>query len=215
MTTCTSKKSYTSSCRLNVLAKQQSTFMTEMIETASILHNATDRSFLVIDELGRGTSTRDWLALAKAITVYICQYIKAKTLFATHYHELIDLEWMVSWIQNWHVGVYETDQEVVFLKKICRWWADKSYGLDVAKLAWIPSVVLDVARQYLQEEVPGLERKEQPITQSSLFTASPLWEEEILLCNELRTTYWSIDVNAITPVDALYILQEVIKKLRK
>jgi DNA mismatch repair protein MutS len=196
----------------DVLAKQQSTFMTEMIETAAILHNATSRSFLVIDELGRGTSTRDWLALAKAITVYICQSIQAKTLFATHYHELIALEWVVSGVQNRHVGVYETEHEVVFLKKICRGGADKSYGLDVAKLAWIPSSILDLANEYLagwadNQTLPS------PVVQSSLFA----WmsSAETVLLEELRGSYGMIDVHTITPLDALQILQQIIQRLRK
>lgn len=198
----------------DVLAKQQSTFMTEMIETASILHHATRRSFLIIDELGRGTSTSDWLALAKAITVYICQSIQAKTLFATHYHELISLEWPIACIQNWHVEVYETEHEVIFLKKICRGGADKSYGIDVAKLAWIPLSVIEIATTYLQESLWEKKPPSSRLQQASLFSwAQP--DEYSLAYKKLRESYWSIDVHTITPLDALSILQEIILKLRK
>ncbi len=119
----------------DVIAKNQSTFMTEMIEMANILHNATAKSFIILDELGRGTSTYDGLALAQAIVQYIAEKIGAKTLFATHYHELISLEGQLPGVKNYSVSVYETDKEVVFMKKIVAGGASKSYGLDVAKIA--------------------------------------------------------------------------------
>ena len=109
--------------------------MTEMIEVANILHNATSKSFIIFDELGRGTSTYDGLALTKAILEYIATQVGAKTLIATHYHELIQLENSLPGIQNYSVSVYETDKDVVFMKKIVRGGADKSYGIDVAKIA--------------------------------------------------------------------------------
>jgi len=104
----------------DVIAKNQSTFMTEMIEVANILHNATSKSFIIFDELGRGTSTYDGLALTKAILEYIATNVGAKTLIATHYHELIQLENTLPGIQNYSVSVYETDKDVVFMKKIVR-----------------------------------------------------------------------------------------------
>ena len=118
-----------------MLAQQQSTFMTEMLEMAHILHHATARSFIILDELGRGTSTYDGMALAHAILVYLCRQIQAKCLFATHYHELIALADEYSAIKNFSVRVYETANEVVFLKKVVPGGASKSYGIDVAKLA--------------------------------------------------------------------------------
>lgn len=109
--------------------------MTEMIEVANILNNATDKSFIIFDELGRGTSTYDGLALTKAILHYILNTLRAKTLIATHYHELVALEEESALIQNFSVSVYETEKEVVFMKKITAGGASKSYGIDVAKLA--------------------------------------------------------------------------------
>ncbi len=111
----------------DVIAKNQSTFMTEMIEMSNILHNATNRSFVILDELGRGTSTYDGMALAQSIVQYIVQHIGAKTLFATHYHELIALEETLPAVKNYSVSVYETDKDVVFMKKITPGGASKSY----------------------------------------------------------------------------------------
>jgi DNA mismatch repair protein MutS len=109
--------------------------MTEMIEVANILHNATPKSFIVFDELGRGTATYDGLALSKAILEYVSLKLKCKTLIATHYHELIDLEHSIPGVKNYSVSVYETDKEVIFMKKIVSGGANKSYGIQVARLA--------------------------------------------------------------------------------
>jgi DNA mismatch repair protein MutS len=135
----------------DILAKNQSTFMTEMVEMANILHNATERSFVILDELGRGTSTYDGMALAKAIVVYMCQHVGCKTLFATHYHELTQLATQLDNVENFSVSVYETDQDIVFLKKVVRGGVSKSYGIDVAKLAGVPHVITDQASIFLQE----------------------------------------------------------------
>lgn len=120
--------------------------MTEMIEVANILNNASTQSFIIFDELGRGTSTYDGLALTQAILHYILHTLQAKTLIATHYHELIALEQESPLIKNFSVSVYETSKEVVFMKKITAGGANKSYGIDVAKLAGIPASILQEAR---------------------------------------------------------------------
>jgi len=146
----------------DVIAKNQSTFMTEMIEVAGILHNATKNSFIILDELGRWTSTYDWLALARAIVEFISEKIGSKTLFATHYHELIQLEWKVKWVTNWSVAVYETDKDVVFLKKIIRWGASKSYGIEVAKLAGLPDIVIKRAEEYLKQLETKISSSDKP-----------------------------------------------------
>lgn len=133
------------------IAKNQSTFMTEMIEVANILNNATKNSFIIFDELGRGTATYDGLALTRAILEYLVTTIKAKTLIATHYHELIQLEETHPGVKNYSVSVYETDKEVIFMKKIVKGGASKSYGLDVAKLAGIPATIVERAKGHLNE----------------------------------------------------------------
>ena len=152
----------------DVIAKNQSTFMTEMLEVSHILHNATDRSFIIFDELGRGTSTYDGLALTKAIISHIADTVHAQTLLATHYHELIGMEQTKSCIKNFSVSVYETETEVVFMKKIVPGGADKSYGIDVAKLAGIPPMIIQAAQDFLLQ----LEEKksdQKPRTDTGLF----------------------------------------------
>lgn len=190
----------------DVIAQNQSTFMTEMIEMSNILHNATRRSFVILDELWRWTSTYDWLALAKAIIIYLSQKIKSKILFATHYHELIKLEWKINWIKNFSLWVYETDKEVVFLKKIVKWWANKSYWIDVAKLAWIPKEVIEKSKWYLKD----LENKKKPILQNNLFEwnfqKENVYEQKY---QNLKNYIERINIDETTPIEALQILNNL------
>lgn len=197
----------------DVIAKNQSTFMTEMIEVANILHNATSKSFIIFDELGRWTSTYDGLALTKAILEYIATQVGAKTLIATHYHELIQLENTLAGVQNYSVSVYETDKEVVFMKKIVRGWADKSYGIDVAKLAWIPNVILERAKNNLKtlqntNEKWGIRDEEwkwMPWALSLELEANvgdPRFEK-------IKQFLQWFDLNTITPLQALQLLSKI------
>ena len=191
----------------DVIAKNQSTFMTEMIEVANILNNASNKSFIIFDELGRGTSTYDGLALTKAILEYIVQETKAKTLIATHYHELIQLEWTLAWVKNYSVSVYETDKEVVFMKKIVAWWASKSYGLDVAKLAGISPTIIERAKTNLQQ----LETKKTTFkdnnTKENLFIPSTPQKDPKY--EKIKTLIESYDVNSMTPLQALQLLAKI------
>jgi DNA mismatch repair protein MutS len=133
------------------LIRGQSTFMVEMQEAANILNNATAKSFIVLDELGRGTSTFDGVSIAWAIVEYIYKNIKAKTLFATHYHELIDLVDKLDKAKNYCVTVKETDTGVIFLRKVIPGGIDRSYGIEVAKLAGLPKPLTDRAYEILKE----------------------------------------------------------------
>ena len=133
------------------LSRGQSTFMVEMVEVANILLNATDKSLLILDEIGRGTSTYDGLSIAYAVVEYISKKIKAKTLFATHYHELTELENKINGVNNFNISVLENDDEIKFLRKIERGKAKKSYGIAVAKLAGIPNVVIERSKTILEE----------------------------------------------------------------
>jgi DNA mismatch repair protein MutS len=131
------------------LTRGQSTFMVEMTETANILNNATPRSLVVLDEIGRGTSTFDGLSLAWSIVEYLHNQAGAKTLFATHYHELTELAQRLPRLRNFNVAVREWREQIVFLRKIIEGGTDKSYGIHVARLAGVPKEVLDRARQIL------------------------------------------------------------------
>jgi len=131
------------------LAKGQSTFMVEMIETSNILNNATDRSLIILDEVGRGTSTFDGISIAWAVAEYILNKIKARTLFATHYNELTELSQELQGVKNYNVVVKEWGEEIIFLRKVERGPADKSYGIHVARLAGLPSEVIDRAKEVL------------------------------------------------------------------
>jgi DNA mismatch repair protein MutS len=131
------------------LARGQSTFMVEMCETANILNNATQRSLIVLDEIGRGTSTFDGLSLAWSIVEHLHNQVGAKTLFATHYHELTELAGRLPRVKNFNVAVREWHEQVVFLRKIVEGGTDKSYGIQVARLAGVPKPVLERAKEIL------------------------------------------------------------------
>lgn len=182
----------------------QSTFMVEMIEAANILHNATSRSLLILDEIGRGTSTYDGVSIAWAMIEYIHSHpnLKAYTLFATHYHELTELAEMLPGVRNYNVAVSESDGNVIFLHKIIPGGADRSYGIHVAQLAGLPKPVIQRADEILQqlEKTSGstLERKETTRQQLTLFPEN----------NALLEAFQNLDINSLTPIEALNLLYE-------
>ncbi|HEY4721264.1 MAG TPA: DNA mismatch repair protein MutS, partial [Anaerolineae bacterium] len=185
----------------------QSTFMVEMVETANILHHATARSLIVLDEIGRGTSTYDGLSIAWAVIEYLHNHprLRARTLFATHYHELIQLADHLPHVRNFNVAVAEEGDKVVFLHRIVPGGADRSYGIHVAQLAGLPKPVIRRAEELLGELERGdhlQESTSEPTLQLSLFGAkNPVLEE-------LET----LDVNALSPLEALNKLFEWKKK---
>lgn len=203
----------------DVITKNQSTFMTEMIEVSNILNNATDRSFVIFDELGRWTATYDGLALTKAILEYIVNKVKCKTLIATHYHELIALENDYQQIKNRSVSVYETDKEVVFMKKIIKWWASKSYWIDVAKLAGIPKIILENARENLVKLESwktnklnnwGIEKwRNGEIKNDNLFQIDTKKIESDGKYDKVKSLLDSYEINNLTPLQALQILAKL------
>ena len=196
------------------LARGRSTFMVEMTEAAAILNTASVRSFIVLDEIGRGTSTYDGLALAWAMVEYIHERIKAKTLFATHYHELTDLADQLSGVINLHVAVKEANDHILFIRKVEPGAADRSYGIEVARLAGLPLQVIERARSVLlhhevrehsvsEELNPG---GVEPPLQIRLF--EPLNQG---LADRIR----SLNINELRPVEALQILQDLQQELLK
>lgn len=133
------------------LVREQSTFMVEMNESANILNNATENSFVILDEIGRGTSTYDGLSLAWAIAEYLNNKIKCKSLFATHYHHLNEMKKQFEGIENYHILIEEKDDEIIFIRKIVKGGTDKSYGIQVAKLAGVPDEVVDIAKRVMSD----------------------------------------------------------------
>ncbi|MDE6972796.1 MAG: DNA mismatch repair protein MutS, partial [Lachnospiraceae bacterium] len=210
------------------LASGQSTFMVEMNEVANILRNATADSLLILDEIGRGTSTFDGLSIAWAVIEHISnkKLLGAKTLFATHYHELTELEGKMGNVNNYCIAVKEKGDDIVFLRKIIKGGADKSYGIQVAKLAGVPDMVIDRAKEILGQLVDNdvlekvqsiaIDQKdtkhkavkydEVDLSQMSLFDT--VTDEDVL--NELK----EIDVSNLTPLDALNTLYRLQNKLK-
>jgi DNA mismatch repair protein MutS len=196
------------------LARGRSTFMVEMTETAAILNTATPRSLILLDEVGRGTSTYDGLAIAWAAIEYIHANTRAKTLFATHYHELTELADRLSGVKNFHVTVKESGGGIVFLRKVTEGAADKSYGIEVAKLAGLPVDVIHRAREVLAEHeaaeqsaVTHLakdEAKDAGPMQLTIFT--PLSQKVV---DRIKET----DLNSISPIEALNLLHELKRQM--
>ena len=189
------------------LILDQSTFMVEMTEVASIIMNATSNSLLVLDEVGRGTSTYDGLSIAWAVLEYLTENIRAKTLFATHYHELTELEGKIEGVKNYKVTVKETAGGIIFLRKIMRGGANKSFGIEVAKLAGIPAEVTTRAKEILRK----LEKSD--IARGAIETVSDRSTDE--LEGEIERILREIDFNNITPMQALNILLDLTEKVKK
>jgi len=203
------------------LASGQSTFMVEMSEVANILINATQRSLLILDEIGRGTSTFDGLSIAWAVIEYIVnkENLGCRTLFATHYHELTELEGKLTGIKNYCITVKEKGEDVIFLRKIIRGGADGSYGIQVARLAGVPIPVIDRAKEILLElddadiSKNGKARrvKKQVEGQMDLFAAATKASQN----NEVLDDIKKIDISRLTPIDAMNILYELQRKMNK
>jgi DNA mismatch repair protein MutS len=189
----------------------QSTFMVEMIEAANILHHATARSLLILDEIGRGTSTYDGLSIAWGIIEFIHNHphLRAKTLFATHYHELTQLAELLPGVRNYNVAVSEADNKVVFLHKIVPGGADKSYGIHVAQLAGLPAPVIQRANEIMAE----LEKSSGRAMRINPHAAQQvaLFPETSPLLDELK----ELDVNSLSPIEALNKLFEMQRKYVK
>ncbi len=196
------------------LASGQSTFMLEMTEVAAILHNATARSLIIYDEVGRGTSTFDGMAIAKAVIEYThSKKVGAKTLFATHYHELTSMEGELDGIVNYNIAAKKRGDSITFLRKIVRGGTDDSYGIEVAKLAGVPSEVVKRARQILSEIESGSvpqakipEKKEDEVF--DLFSGLHASKE-----GEAAEKLKSADLNTLTPIEAMNLLFELKKML--
>jgi DNA mismatch repair protein MutS len=202
----------------DIITKGQSTFMVEMNETANILNNATRKSLIILDEIGRGTSTFDGVSIAWSVAEYIHENIKARTLFATHYHELTELALSMEGVKNYSISVKEWKDEIIFLRKIVEGGTDRSYGIQVARLAGLPEDVILRAKEVLSNLEKGelneigepklahsdFKKPERRTNQLDIFTtqADPVVKELL-----------GLDIINMTPLEALNKLYEFRKKL--
>jgi DNA mismatch repair protein MutS len=196
------------------LVRGQSTFMVEMTETANIINNATEKSLVILDEVGRGTSTYDGLALAWAITEHIANKLKCRTLFATHYHELTELAELFTNVKNCNVAVREWADEVVFLHKILPGGTDKSYGIHVAKLAGVPKSILERSKEILEELENAFAKEATGSHLARHKTKKP--PQDILFVQKHKSVLDKLgatDVNNLTPIDAINLLNQIKKEI--
>ena len=193
------------------LAAGQSTFMVEMTEVAELLKNATHKSLLILDEIGRGTSTYDGMSIARAVLEYCAdkKRLGAKTLFATHYHEITCLEGQIPGVKNYNIAAKKKKDDIIFLRKIVRGGADQSYGIEVAKLAGVPDRVIARARDILEE----LERDGVPAPIGSIAASSDQMSFMDVGAGEIAERLKLVDVNTLTPIEAMNLLFELKQKL--
>ena len=195
------------------LAFGQSTFMVEMTEVATILNNATNKSLLILDEIGRGTSTYDGLSIAWAVLEHLSQTLNTKTLFATHYHELTDLEGKISGIKNYRVLVKELTDSIVFLHKIARGGANKSFGIEVAELAGLPKSVIARAKDLLKYQESANTRATKESFGDEVVSNSNA--KDNINIAEIIGVLSDIDMNTVSPLVAFSTLQNLVDKVKK
>ncbi len=215
------------------ITRGQSTFMVEMNETANILNNATDRSLIILDEIGRGTSTFDGISIAWAVAEYIHTKIRARTLFATHYHELTELALTMDRVKNYTVSIKEWNDQIIFLRRVVEGGADKSYGIQVARLAGLPEAVIQRAREVLANlEKAEFNDEGEPVAASKIGPGEGAYgrgeknakagkaakvEPQLgLFASEAGLIFKEIadlDLNAMTPLDAMNTLHDLKKKV--
>ncbi len=186
--------------------------MVEMTETAVILNTATPRSLVVLDEIGRGTSTYDGLALAWAVVEHIHRNIRAKTLFATHYHELTELADQLEGVRNLHVSVKESGDQILFLRKVEPGAADRSYGIEVARLAALPMSVIERAREILAHHENEVYEEVAPRSDGPVPVQIRMFEPvNHALADRIR----SLNLDQLRPIEALQLLSELQKELKQ
>jgi DNA mismatch repair protein MutS len=195
----------------------ESTFMVEMNETASILNNLSDRSLILLDEIGRGTSTYDGISIAWAIAEFLHEHpSKPKTLFATHYHELNDMSELLPRIQNFNVSVKELKDTVLFIRKLVRGGSAHSFGIHVAKMAGMPQTVILKAQKLLKklekehsgDALAGIKSEKEEMQMSFFNLDDPLLEE-------IKEEILNLDINTLTPIEAMMKLNEIKRMLTK
>ena len=200
------------------LSSGQSTFMVEMNEAASIINNLSQRSLVLFDELGRGTSTYDGISIAWAIVEYIHEHpkAKAKTLFATHYHELNEMEKTFHRIRNYNVSVKEVDGKVIFLRKLSKGGSEHSFGIHVAKLAGLPQSVVNRANEILHQleaesRDSGLTKPVKEMAEHHEGYQLSIFQLDDPVLSQIRDEFINLDVNNLTPIEALNKLNDIKK----
>ena len=206
------------------LASGQSTFMIEMNEVANILSESTSDSLLIFDEIGRGTSTFDGMSIARAVLEYVANPKKlgAKALFATHYHELTELEDVVPGVKNYNIAVKKRGDDITFLRRIVRGGADDSYGIEVAKLAGIPETIIKRAKTILQQieskdEVDKPSKHSKSVKENSIeegFEQVAFESPQSSKAKEIVDKLKMIDLNTLTPIEAMNVLFEMVDKVK-
>ena len=198
------------------LARGRSTFLVEMSEVASILTHATPASLVLLDEVGRGTATFDGLSIAWAVVEHLQKHTRARTLFATHYHELTELADLLPAVKNVHVSVKETPNEIIFLRHVEPGSASKSYGIEVARLAGLPRSVIERAREVLKKHEQSEHELSERLTPGASDGATPITAQEILFTpidREVLDRLRSTDLDQLTPIDALTLLAALKKQI--
>ena len=205
------------------ISRGESTFMVEMLETSMILHNLSSRSLVLLDEIGRGTSTYDGMSIARAIVEYIHEYGDgAKTLFATHYHELNDLEKIYGRVRNYHIAVKEVGKNVIFLRKLKEGGVAHSFGLHVARMAGMPKQVLDSAEKTLSALEGAPKKKPQTVrphnvregrVESDGSLQLSFFQLEDPLLSSLKEDLDAVDLNNLTPLQAFDVLRSMKEKM--
>lgn len=194
------------------LAFGQSTFMVEMSEVSNILKQATNNSLIVLDEVGRGTSTFDGLSIAWSVMEYLSKTLKAKTLFATHYHELTELEGLLDGVKNYRINVKEFNDTIIFLRKIVRGGANKSFGIEVAKLAGLPENVITRAKEILHTLEENEINKNSSLTQLNETTETKKYQKAVM---EVGNILKDVNVETLTPLNAFDLILQLKEKLNK
>jgi DNA mismatch repair protein MutS len=197
------------------LSGGESTFMVEMNETASIINNISSKSLVILDEIGRGTSTYDGISIASSIAEYLHDAVeRPKTLFATHYHEMNELEVRLSRVKNFHITHREVDNKILFLRKLAPGGSTHSFGIHVARMAGMPALLLNRANEILRE----LEKREgrgavQSVKQDAAELQLTIFDQHSMVFDQIRQLLEGVDMNSLTPVEALVILNDIKKKL--
>jgi DNA mismatch repair protein MutS len=198
------------------LARGRSTFLVEMTEVAAILNTATPASLVLLDEVGRGTATFDGLSIAWAVVEHLASETKSRTLFATHYHELTELADLLPGIKNVHVSARETSTGIVFLKRVETGSADKSYGIEVARMAGLPPAVISRAREILERHEQAEHQLSERLTPGATASAEPAPAQQVLftpLDRRVLDALRAADIDNLRPIEALNLLSELKKQI--